>query len=112
MENVSWVGVVAVMLLAMQLLSLYNSAHTASRNAHEPLNKIDERLKVLEEHVMKMDFRMDEMKRDVDHAQEKIRENEKNTEAQNKALLAILMWIRQTNQGDMKQIDDAIRLIS
>jgi peptidoglycan hydrolase CwlO-like protein len=112
MENVSWVGVVAVMLLAMQLLSLYNSAHTASRNAHEPLNKIDERLKVLEEDVMKMNFRMDEMKRDVDNAQEKIRENEKNTEAQNKALLAILMWIRQTNQGDMKQIDDAIRLIS
>jgi len=112
MENVSWVGVVAVMLLAMQLLSLYNSAHTASKHAHEPLNLIEGRVKELEERAMKMDFHMNELKRDVDNAHEKIRENEKDTKAQNQALLAILMWIRSTNQGDMKQIDDAIRLIS
>ncbi len=112
MENVTWVGVVAFLLLAMQLLSLYNSAHTASKHAHEPLNKIDERVKELEEHVMKTDFYMNELKRDVDNAHEKIRENAKDTKAQNQALLAVLMWIRSTNQGDMKQIDDAIRLLS
>lgn len=112
MENVTWVGFIAILLLAMQLLSLYNSAHTASKHAHEPLEKVELRVKDLEDRIMKMDFYMNELKRDVDNAHEKIRENAKDTKAQNQALLAVLMWIRSTNQGDMKQIDDAIRLLS
>ena len=112
MENITWVGVVAVLLLAMQLLSLYNSAHTASKHAHEPMQKIESRVKNLEDHVMVTEFQMNEMKKDINNAHDKIRANEADTKTQNKALLAILMWIRSTNEGDLKQIDEAIRLIS
>ena len=44
------------------------------------------------------------------------RENEnafaETTKAQNKALLAILLWIKDPNHGDTKQIDEAIKGIS
>ena len=116
MDNLTWIGVVAVLLLVAQLLSLYNSFHAAAKNAHAPLEKLEARVKNNEDHLTRLDYRMDEIKRDVDHAHEKIRENEKHAtavaNAQNSALLAILMWIKDPNHEDSKQIDDAIKAIT
>lgn len=116
MQDVTWVGVVGVLLLLSQILSIYNSSKTAQKNASEPLRSVDARLKDVEEHVIKLDFAMNELKRDVDHAHQKIRENEKNyletSKNQNKALLAILLWIKDQEDGDTKQIDEAIKGIS
>ena len=116
MNELTWVGVVGVLLLVSQILNLYNSSKTAQRNANEPLRSVDTRLKEVEEHVIKMDFVMNQLKIDVDHAHQKIRENEKNyletSKNQNKALLAILLWIKDQESGDTKQIDDAIKGIS
>lgn len=114
MENATWVGFVTVALVLLNILNLYNSASTAKRNAREPLQKLDDRVKEIEAHVTKMDYAMNELKRDVDKAHEKIRETEANTAAQNKALLAILIWIKSNSAGetDTRQIDDAIKAIS
>ena len=114
MENATWVGFVTVALVLLNILNLYNSASTAKRNAREPLQKLDDRIKEIETHVTKMDYAMNGLKRDVDKAHEKIRETEANTSAQNKALLAILIWIKSNSAGetDTHQIDDAIKAIS
>ncbi len=116
MDNLTWVGVVAFMMVAMQLLSLYNTFHTASKNAHEPLQKVENRVIEIEKKLSVMEHNMERLKEDVDHAHSKIRENEANmgkiTKAQNKALLAILLWIKDPQHEDNKRIDDAINEMS
>ena len=116
MDNLTWIGVVAVILLVAQLLSLYNSFHAAAKNAHAPLEKLEARVKENEGHLTRVDYRMDELKKDIDHAHGKIRENEEHatgvTKAQNRALLAILMWIKDPQHEDSKQLDDAIKAIT
>ena len=116
MDNASWTGAVAFLLVAMQALSLYNTFHTAAKNHAEPMEKINSRLKDVENHLMKVDLAQNELKRDIDHAHEKIRENEKTSaavaKAQNKALLAILLWIKDPQHGDAHEIDEAIKGIS
>jgi hypothetical protein len=63
-----------------------------------------------------MGFKMETMAHDLDSAHDKIRKNEsafvETTKAQNKALLAILLWIKDPEHGDTKQIDEAIKEIS
>ena len=116
MDNLTWIGFLGVLLFAMQLLNLYNSAHTAQKHAHEPIEKLESQIKECETRLTKMDYAMNELKRDVDHAHQKIRENEQSAskiaQVQNKALLAILLWIKDPQHGDAKQIDDAIQGIS
>lgn len=112
MDNLTWVGVLAVMMVVMQLLSLYNSFHTASKNAHEPLAKVENRVIDIEKSLGVMEHTMERLKEDVDHAHEKIRANEARTDkvakAQNGALLAILFWIKDPQHEDQRKIDDAI----
>ena len=116
MDKVTWLSFLGILLLIVNLLNLYNSAHAAQKNAHAPLQKLEERIKKCEEHLTGIDYAMNDLKRDLDHAHQKIRENEqtasKIAQVQNKALLAILLWIKDPQHGDSKAIDDAIQGIS
>lgn len=116
MDNASWVGFVAIVMVAMQLLSLYNTWHTASKNAHEPMEKLEKRIGDIEKDVTIMEHNMERLKEDVDHAHQKIRTNEERTEkvakAQSNALLAILLWIKDPDHEDRHRIDDAIKAIT
>ena len=116
MTEVTWAAVVGVLLLLSQILNIYNSSKAAQKNAGEPIRSLEKKVADLESHLMKTDFTISSLKDDVDHAHQKIRENEKNyietSKAQNKALLAILLWIKDPEHGDTKQIDDAIKGIS
>jgi hypothetical protein len=62
-----------------------------------------------------MKHALTDVKRDVDHAYEKIRETddrlEKTTKAQSKAFLALLLWAKSGGE-DSSRIDDAINEIS
>ena len=116
MDNLTWVGVVAFMMVAMQLLSLYNSFHTATKNAHEPLQKVENRVIEIEKTLSVMEHNMERLKEDVDHAHQKIRANEERNDkvakAQSNALLAILLWVRDPDHEDKRKIDDAIKAIT
>lgn len=116
MDNASWVGFVAFVMVAMQLLSLYNTWHTASKNAHEPMVRLENRVLEIEKKLTIMDNNMERLKADVDHAHQKIRSNEERAErvakAQSNALLAILMWIKDPDHEDRHRIDDAIKAIT
>lgn len=116
MDNASWVGFVALVMVAMQLLSLYNTWHTASKNAHEPMQKVENRVLEIEKTLSVMEHNMERLKEDIDHAHQKIRSNEERTEkvakAQSNALLAILLWIKDPDHEDQHRIDDAIKAIT
>ncbi len=116
MDNASWVGFVALVMVAMQLLSLYNTWHTASKNAHEPMAKMENRVLEIEKTLTVMEHNMGRLKEDVDHAHQKIRSNEERAErvakAQSNALLAILLWIKDPDHEDRHRIDDAIKAIT
>lgn len=114
--NVTGAEIIAVLILIGQLISIYNQSKTARKNAAEPITLLETRVKNLEDGQMKRDFQMNEMKRDIDNAHNKIRENKldyaNNSKIQNKALLAILLWIKDPNHSDVHQIDEAIKEIS
>lgn len=116
MNDVTWVGIVAVMLLAMNLINLYNSLHTATKNAHEPMDKVERKISEIEGDMKVLQNNMGRLKEDVDRAHEKIRKNEQRTDmvakAQNRALLAILLWIKDPQHEDQHKIDDAIKAIT
>lgn len=116
MDNITWVGAVGVFLVLINLLNFYNSAHVASKNAHEPFRVLEERVNQIGKDVGTMQFNMERLKADVDHAHAKIRQNEENmnriSKAQNKALLAILLWIKEPQHEDCRRIDEAISEIS
>lgn len=115
MQDITWVGVVGVLLLASTLLSIYNSAKAARKNADEPLREIRTSVNDMKNSVSKLEFRMERAEKDLNHAHEKIRENEATanniSKAQNKALLAILLWIKDPQSADKHQIDEAIKEI-
>lgn len=116
MTEITWAAVIGCILLLSQILNIYNSSKTARKNASEPLEKVKENLHELNDKFQLMEFKMENMAHDLDRAHDKIRENEnafaETTKAQNKALLAILLWIKDPNHGDTKQIDEAIKGIS
>jgi peptidoglycan hydrolase CwlO-like protein len=116
MNDVTTTEVLAVLILLGQLLSIYNSAKAAKKNASEPMTTLENRVKEIEKSNMKRDYQMTELKRDIDNAHNKIREAEESfsasTKSQNKALLAILLWIKDPEHSEAKQIDDAIKEIS
>lgn len=115
MENITWVGVVAVLLLISQLINLFNSTATAKKNASAPLDAVRADVTKNKEDIVEMKHVLIDIKRDVDHAHEKIRETEskleKTTKAQSKAFLALLLWAKSGGQ-DSSKIDDAINEIS
>lgn len=116
MTEITWATVVGCILLLSQILNIYNSSKAARKNANEPIAKVEKSLQELSGKVQKMEFKMETMAHDLDHAHDKIRRNEsalaETTKAQNKALLAILLWIKDPEHGDAKQIDEAIKEIS
>ena len=116
MQDVTWVGVVGILLLLSQLLNIYNSSKTARKNAEEPLKELRKEVNQNKTDLGRLVFRMEKAEADINHAHDKIRENEESTgkiaKAQSKALLAILLWIKDPQHEDMKRIDDAIREIS
>jgi hypothetical protein len=113
MENLTWVGIVAVLLFLSQLLNIYNSSKTAKRNADEPLREVKEISIENKNEIVALKYRLEKDEEDINHAHEKIRENQKITKSQNKALLAILLALQNPERTDMQKIlDDAIKAIS
>ena len=116
MTDITWTAVIGCILLLSQILNIYNSSKTARKNANEPIAKVEESIQELNDKVQRMGFKMETMAHDLDRAHDKIRKNEsafvETTKAQNKALLAILLWIKDPEHGDAKQIDEAIKGIS
>lgn len=114
--NATGTEIIAVLILIGQLIGIYNQSKTARKNATEPITLLEARVKNLEDGQMKRDFQMNEIKRDVDSAHTKIREtrqdNTETVKAQNKALLAILLCLKDPEHFDRKQLDDAIKELS
>lgn len=126
MTDISWAAVVCVLLFISQLLTLFNSANQAKRNANAPLDAVKqdvrenissvrEDIKQNRTDIVKLQHEMETAKKDIDHAHAKIRETEtkleQTTKAQNKAFMALLFWAKSGGQ-DASRIDDAINEIS
>ena len=115
MENITWVGIVAVLLLVSQVINLFNSTAVAKKNATAPLDAVKSDIQRNKEDISEMKHDIVDIKRDVSDAHEKIRETEtkleKTTKAQNKAFMALLLWAK-SNGEDSSKIDDAINEIS
>lgn len=116
MNELTWVSVVGVLLLVGQVLSLYNSMNTARKNATEPLNEIRRAVRSHTDEIMGMKRDMDEMKRDLNSAFDKIRENKEETErtakAQNAALVQILLLLKEPDKRNDQKIDETIKELS
>lgn len=114
--NVNGTEIIAVLILIGQLIGIYNQSKTARKNATEPITLLEARVKNLEDGQMKRDFQINEIKRDVDSAHNKIRENQADytsiSKVQNKALMAILLCLKDPDHFDRKQLDDAIKELS
>lgn len=115
MTDVTWVGVVGVLLLVAQLVNLFNSTTTARKNITAPLDIVRADVAKNKEDIGAMKHEIKDIKKDVDHAHAKIRETdsklEKATKAQSKAFLALLLWAKSGGE-DSSKIDDAINEIS
>lgn len=115
MTDITWAAVVGVLLLASQLFNLFNSANTAKKNASAPLDAVREDVKQNRTDIVKIQTEVTTLKKDVDHAHQKIRETESKlavtTKAQNKAFMALLFWAKSGGE-DSSKIDDAIKEIS
>ena len=115
MQDITWVGVVGVLLLVAQLVNLFNSTAIAKKNINAPLDIIRADVATNKEDIGAMKHEIKDLKRDVDHAHAKIRETdnklEKATKAQSKAFLALLLWAKSGGE-DSSRIDDAINEIS
>ena len=116
MTEITWATVVGVLLLVSQILNLINSTAAAKKNANAPLDTIRKDVAKNREDIGELKHTLTGALKDIDHAHDKIRKNEnafiETTKAQNKALLAILLWIKDPEHGDAKQIDEAIKGIS
>ena len=115
MQDITWVGVVGILLLIAQLINLFNSTATAKKNINAPLDIVRADVAANKEDIGAMKHEIKDLKRDVDHAHAKIRETEdklaKVTKAQSKAFLALLLWAKSGGE-DSSRIDDAISEIS
>lgn len=114
--NVNGTEIIAVLILIGQLIGIYNQSKTARKNATEPITLLEDRVKNLEDGQMKRDFQINEIRRDVDSAHNKIRETKEDyaetVKAQNKALLAILLCLKDPDHFDREKLDDAIQQLS
>lgn len=116
MQDITWVAVVGVLLLVGQVVSIYNSINTAKKNAGEPLNIVKTAVTEQGRRITEIEHEVTDMKKDINHAFDKIRENKEESErtakAQNAALVQILLLLKEpTNKNDAK-IDETIKQLT
>ena len=116
MQDITWVAVVGVLLLVGQVVSIYNSISTAKKNAGEPLNIVKTAVTEQGRRITEIEHEMTDVKKDLNHAFDKIRENREDSErtakAQNAALVQILLLLKEpTNKNDAK-IDETIKQLT
>lgn len=109
-------AVVGVLLLVGQVVSIYNSISTAKKNAGEPLNIVKTAVTEQGRRITEIEHEMTDVKKDLNHAFDKIRENredaERTAKAQNAALVQILLLLKEpTNKNDAK-IDETIKQLT
>jgi hypothetical protein len=116
MQDITWLSVVGVLLLVGQVVSIYNSISTAKKNAGEPLNIVKTAVTEQGRRITEIEHEMTDVKKDLNHAFDKIRENredaERTAKAQNAALVQILLLLKEpTNKNDAK-IDETIKQLT
>ena len=116
MQDITWVAVVGVLLLVGQVVSIYNSINTAKKNAGEPLQMVRTAVSEQGRRITEIEHEMTDVKKDLNHAFDKIRENredaERTAKAQNAALVQILLLLKEpTNKNDAK-IDETIKQLT
>ena len=116
MQDITWVAVVGVLLLVGQVVSIYNSISTAKKNAGEPLQMVRTAVSEQGRRITEIEHEMTDVKKDLNHAFDKIRENredaERTAKAQNAALVQILLLLKEpTNKNDAK-IDETIKQLT
>lgn len=116
MQDITWLSVVGVLLLVGQVVSIYNSINTAKKNAGEPLNIVKTAVTEQGRRITEIEHEMTDVKKDLNHAFDKIRENredaERTAKAQNAALVQILLLLKEpTNKNDAK-IDETIKQLT
>lgn len=116
MQDITWVAVVGVLLLVGQVVSIYNSINTAKKNAGEPLQIVRTAVSEQGRRITEIEHEMTDVKKDLNHAFDKIRENredaERTAKAQNAALVQILLLLKEpTNKNDAK-IDETIKQLT
>lgn len=113
MQDITWVAVAGVLLLVGQVVSIYNSISTAKKNAGEPLNIVKTAVTEQGRRITEIEHEMTDVKKDLNHAFDKIRENredaERTAKAQNAALVQILLLLKEPNKKNDKAIDDTIK---
>lgn len=113
MQDITWVAVVGVLLLVGQVVSIYNSINTAKKNAGEPLQIVRTAVSEQGRRITEIEHEVTDMKKDINHAFDKIRENredaERTAKAQNAALVQILLLLKEPNKKNDKAIDDTIK---
>lgn len=116
MTEITWVSVIGILLLVGQVVSLYNSMSTARKNAGEPLQELKRTVNVHSDEIKEIKHGMDDMKRDLNNAYDKIRENKEESErtakAQNAALVQILLLLKNPNVKNDREIDETIKNLS
>lgn len=115
-DEMTLVSVIGVLLLIGQMVSLYNSMVTARKNANEPLKIVKEEMSVQGKRISEIEHEVTDMKKDINHAFDKIRENkeeqEKTARVQNAALIQILLLLKEPDKRNDKDIDDTIKQLS
>lgn len=116
MQDITWLSVVGVLLLVGQVVSIYNSISTAKKNAGEPLQIVKTAVTEQGRRITEIEHEVTDMKKDINHAFDKIRENKEESErtakAQNAALVQILLLLKEpTNKNDAK-IDETIKQLT
>ena len=115
-EQITFVTLIGVLLLIGQMASLYNSINTAKKNAGEPLQIVRTAVSEQGKRIAEIEHEMTDVKKDLNHAFDKIRENredaERTAKAQNAALVQILLLLKEpTNKNDAK-IDETIKQLT
>lgn len=115
-DEMTLVTIVGVLLLLGQLMQLYNTMVTARKNASEPLQAVRSVVNEQTKQIAKIEHEMENMKKDIDNAFTKIRENkeesEKTAKAQNAALIQILLLLKEPEKRNYQDIDRTIKELS
>ena len=113
MQDITWVAVVGVLLVVGQVVSMYHRISTAKKNAGQQLNIVKKAVTEKGRRITEIEHEMTDVKKDLNHSFDKIRENredaERTAKAQNAALVQILLLLKEpTNKNDAK-IDETIK---
>lgn len=116
MQDITWLSVVGVLLLVGQVVSIYNSISTAKKNAGEPLNIVKTAVTEQGRRITEIEHEMTDVKKDLNHAFDKIRENredaERTAKAQNAALVQILLLLKEPTNKNDAEIDETIKQLT